>query len=197
MLLASAGRPRGSICRIPDHAGAAVASYRAGGRRLAIVLGGLDRDDGGGLRNKEHRKGQAGEQRFHIPLAYLCWSAARVRRRTSALANPIKATGATIAGAACQPRRSTHRPSATGPANWPRLLACWISPRVGGTARCRGRAWGCRIDGTGREAAYAKRQGGYEGGPLCRQRAAIDGERREREERESCGDVGPDRHAGP
>jgi hypothetical protein len=51
-----------------------------------------------------------------------------------ATASPNSAAGATIAGAARQPKCSTQRPSTNGPVNCPKLLACCTKPIVGGTA---------------------------------------------------------------
>ena len=60
----------------------------------------------------------------------------------SAVTRPMMAAGTTITGAACQPECATHTPTATGPANWPRLLACCSNPIAAGTADGFGAAWG-------------------------------------------------------
>jgi hypothetical protein len=64
------------------------------------------------------------------------------RRIMKATESPKRAAGATITGAARQPKCWTQSPSTNGPVNCPRLLACCTSPIVGGTACGLGAACG-------------------------------------------------------
>jgi len=98
-----------------------------------------------------------------------------IRLSTNAAPSPSRAAGATTAGAALQPKCSTQVPSTSGPANWPRLLACLYQAdgrrhrlRCGRRLRGRRRRW--RLVRARRPRARVPQRARRSAAAVCRHR---------------------------